>query len=90
MHEANVFDKFSGSQLLSGGHECVLVKWKYNSKEREYLPRLRAPIDHVICSPDNQIFVTCHQDNCRLLVAVISFLSFFLTVSQCKFNFRFS
>lgn len=58
-----------GSQLLSGGHECVLVKWKYNSKEREYLPRLRAPIDHVICSPDNQIFVTCHQDNCVNLIS---------------------
>ncbi|XP_062598774.1 WD repeat-containing protein 75-like [Saccostrea cucullata] len=58
-----------GSQLLSGGHENVLVKWQYNSKDREFLPRLRAPIDHVICSPDNQIFVTCHQDNCINLIS---------------------
>ncbi|XP_056006954.1 WD repeat-containing protein 75-like [Ostrea edulis] len=58
-----------GSQLLSGGHECVLVKWQYNSKEREFLPRLRAPIGHVVCSPDNQVFATCHQDNCVNLIS---------------------
>ena len=53
----------SGSYMLSGGHECVLVKWRYNSPEKDTLPRLGAPIIGISCSSDNQYYATCHTDN---------------------------
>ncbi|XP_052809622.1 WD repeat-containing protein 75-like [Mya arenaria] len=58
-----------GSYLLSGGHECVLVKWHQDSNYKDFLPRLGAPINHVICSQDNQLYATCHLEN---VVQVIS------------------
>ncbi|XP_069110726.1 WD repeat-containing protein 75-like isoform X1 [Argopecten irradians] len=52
-----------GSYLLSGGHECVLVKWQYNSEYRDFRPRLGAPLCHVTISPDNLLYATSHHDN---------------------------
>ncbi|OWF35767.1 WD repeat-containing protein 75-like [Mizuhopecten yessoensis] len=52
-----------GSYLLSGGHECVLVKWQYNSEYRDFRPRLGAPLTHVAISPDNLLYATSHDDN---------------------------
>ncbi|XP_060080340.1 WD repeat-containing protein 75-like [Ylistrum balloti] len=52
-----------GAYLLSGGHECVLVKWQYNSEYRNFRPRLGAPLCHVAVSPDNLYYATSHQDN---------------------------
>ncbi|XP_013389673.1 WD repeat-containing protein 75-like [Lingula anatina] len=57
-----------GSYFLSGGHECVLVKWQYNSHHKDFRPRLGAPIDHVICSHDNTLYATCHSDNVIQLI----------------------
>jgi len=54
---------FLGSYLLSGGHECVLVKWHVESKYRDFLPRLGAPISHVTCAKDNHLYATGHRDN---------------------------
>jgi len=52
-----------GSFLLSGGHECVLVKWMYKSGQKVFKPRLGAPINEISCSNDNTIIGTRHLDN---------------------------
>ena len=58
-----------GSFLLSGGHESVLVKWPHgaygNQSQREFLPRLGAPVSHITSSEDNSVYVTSHLDNCK-------------------------
>ncbi|KAL3831907.1 hypothetical protein ACJMK2_023601 [Sinanodonta woodiana] len=58
-----------GSYLLSGGHECVLVKWQYNSTQKDFKPRLGAPINHVNCSRDNTMYAVCHDDNVIHLIS---------------------
>ena len=54
-----------GSYLLSGGYECVLVKWMTETtlKKPDTLPRLSAPIVHISCSPDNQLYAVSYIDN---------------------------
>ncbi|XP_041366486.1 WD repeat-containing protein 75-like [Gigantopelta aegis] len=52
-----------GSYFLSGGYECVLVKWQYNSQFKDFLPRQGSPINHVTCSHDNTLYATSHDDN---------------------------
>ncbi len=54
---------FDGSYLLSGGHECVLVKWLYRKSEPTFRPRLGAPIIHVTSSNDQTFYVCTHSDN---------------------------
>ncbi len=54
---------FDGSYLLSGGNECVLVKWLYRKSEPTFLPRLGAPIIHLNSSNDQTFYVTTHSDN---------------------------
>uniref|UniRef100_G3MND5 WD repeat-containing protein 75 second beta-propeller domain-containing protein n=1 Tax=Amblyomma maculatum TaxID=34609 RepID=G3MND5_AMBMU len=58
----------SGSFLLSGGGECVLVKWSLPSGDRQFLPRMGLPINHVVTSPDATLLLTAHTDNCLQLV----------------------
>ncbi|KAG9128016.1 hypothetical protein FRC07_006130 [Ceratobasidium sp. 392] len=44
----------SGAQLLSGGEESVLVIWQLHSGQREYVPRVGAPIGGVsVCAGPN-------------------------------------
>ncbi|KAK7110343.1 WD repeat-containing protein 75-like [Littorina saxatilis] len=52
-----------GSYLLSGGHECVLVKWQMNSENKDFLPRLGTPLHSITSSPDGTLYVTSHTDN---------------------------
>ena len=52
-----------GSYLLSGGHECVLVKWLYRTSEPTFRPRLGAPILHLTSSNDQTFYVSTHSDN---------------------------
>ncbi|XP_048245005.1 WD repeat-containing protein 75-like [Haliotis rufescens] len=52
-----------GSFLLSGGHECTLVKWQYETHYKDFKPRLGSPITHVTCAPDNLLYAVSHQDN---------------------------
>lgn len=59
----------SGSFLLSGGGECVLVKWSLPSGDRQFLPRMGLPINHVVTSPDATLLLTAHTDNCLRLVS---------------------
>jgi len=54
---------FDGSYLLSGGHECVLVKWLFRKSEPTFRPRLGAPIIHVTSSNDQTFYVCTHSDN---------------------------
>ncbi|CEL53876.1 WD repeat-containing protein 75 OS=Xenopus laevis GN=wdr75 PE=2 SV=1 [Rhizoctonia solani AG-1 IB] len=44
----------SGAQLVSGGEEAVLVVWQLHSGQREYIPRVGAPIGAVsVCFGPN-------------------------------------
>lgn len=58
-----------GSFLLSGGHECVLVKWFYKTGQKDFRPRLGSPIADIFSSADNTIYVTRHLDNCMFFCA---------------------
>ncbi|KAL1435507.1 hypothetical protein MTO96_000176 [Rhipicephalus appendiculatus] len=71
-HTLPVFDlsyTASGSFLLSGGGECVLVKWSLPSGARQFVPRMGLPICHIATSPDATLILTAHTDNCLRLVS---------------------
>ncbi|ERE82896.1 WD repeat-containing protein 75 [Cricetulus griseus] len=54
----------TGTSLLSGGRECVLVEWREGSeKNKEFLPRLGSTIEHISVSPAGDLFCTSHSDN---------------------------
>uniref|UniRef100_A0A2K6SE62 WD repeat domain 75 n=1 Tax=Saimiri boliviensis boliviensis TaxID=39432 RepID=A0A2K6SE62_SAIBB len=54
----------TGSSLLSGGRESVLVEWRdATEKNKEFLPRLGATIEHISVSPAGDLFCTSHSDN---------------------------
>jgi NET1-associated nuclear protein 1 (U3 small nucleolar RNA-associated protein 17) len=55
-----------GSYLLSGGHECVLVKWLYRTSEPTFRPRLSAPLIHLASSNDQTFYTCTHSDNSKL------------------------
>ena len=57
-----------GSFLLSGGHECVLVKWMFKTGAKDYRPRLGAPLSEIACSSDNTLVATRHMDNAIHLI----------------------
>ncbi|CAF3068518.1 unnamed protein product [Rotaria socialis] len=59
---------FDGSYLLSGGHECVLVKWFYRKSEPTFRPRLGSPIIHITSSNDQTFYVSTHSDNSLHLI----------------------
>lgn len=61
---ADVVFSQSGSFFYSGGGECTLVKWRLDSPhEKEFLPRLSAPISHLSISKDNLLVSVSTQDN---------------------------
>ncbi|KAJ8313937.1 hypothetical protein KUTeg_008498 [Tegillarca granosa] len=86
-HSLSVLDlSFSteGSYLLSGGYECVLVKWQYNSHYKTFLPRLGSPINHVTCSSDNLMYATSHQDNAiRIISSNFKLLQVYQGLTKC-------
>nr|XP_004660322.1 WD repeat-containing protein 75 [Jaculus jaculus] len=54
----------TGTSLLSGGRECVLVEWRdATEKNKEFLPRLGSTIEHISVSPAGDLFCTSHSDN---------------------------
>uniref|UniRef100_A0A8C9Q9T0 WD repeat domain 75 n=1 Tax=Spermophilus dauricus TaxID=99837 RepID=A0A8C9Q9T0_SPEDA len=54
----------TGTSLLSGGRECVLVEWRDAAeKNKEFLPRLGSTIEHISVSPAGDLFCTSHSDN---------------------------
>ena len=54
-----------GSFLLSGGHECVLVKWMYKTGQKDFLPRLGAPLSEIVSAKDNTLYAVQHSDNSK-------------------------
>ena len=42
----------NGAYLLSGGEEAVFVVWQLESRHKEFVPRLGAPIEHVTTTPE--------------------------------------
>ncbi|WAQ94720.1 WDR75-like protein [Mya arenaria] len=63
-----------GSYLLSGGHECVLVKWHQDSNYKDFLPRLGAPINHldIVC----QNFISAENLDRPLVVTEVTCAAF--------------
>ena len=54
----------SGTNLLSGGLESVLVQWRYGQEgQKDFLPRLGSSIKEIVVSPDGSLFCTSHTDN---------------------------
>lgn len=62
-----------GSFLLSGGHECVLVKWMYKTGQKDFLPRLGAPLKEIHCSKDNTLYAVHHLDNSKKRFKFLNF-----------------
>lgn len=59
-------DGWEGTSLLSGGRESVLVEWRdATEKNKEFLPRLGATIEHISVSPAGDLFCTSHSDNSK-------------------------
>ncbi|CAK8676203.1 unnamed protein product [Clavelina lepadiformis] len=56
----------SGSTVLSGGHEGVLVQWLEDSKN--FLPRLGSAITNVAVSKDSTLFAVSLLDNSILII----------------------
>lgn len=57
---------YEGTSLLSGGRESVLVEWRdATEKNKEFLPRLGATIEHISVSPAGDLFCTSHSDNSK-------------------------
>ncbi|CAM9603683.1 unnamed protein product [Lampetra fluviatilis] len=53
-----------GTCLLTGGPEAVLVQWRHCAEEqKDFLPRLGAPISSVSTSPCGALLATGHVDN---------------------------
>ena len=58
----------TGSMLLSGGHECVLVQWQEDSQD--FFPRLNSEITGICVSNDGMLYATTHKDNCKSGVVI--------------------
>nr|XP_002127047.1 WD repeat-containing protein 75 [Ciona intestinalis] len=56
----------SGSSVISGGHEGVMVQWTSDGKQ--FLPRLGSAIQQLTTSNDNQLYATSHNDNSICIV----------------------
>ena len=58
--------------MLSGGYECVLVKWLTETtvNKPDTLPRLSAPIVNITCSLDNQHYAVSYIDNGIFLTTI--------------------
>ncbi|KAF3824296.1 hypothetical protein GH733_008581 [Mirounga leonina] len=63
------FSVTEGTSLLSGGRESVLVEWRdATEKNKEFLPRLGATIEHISVSPAGDLFCTSHSDNKIIII----------------------
>lgn len=53
----------TGTYLLSGGEESVLVLWQLETHKKQFRPRLGSPITKVACSPGDKYFTVGLQSN---------------------------
>eukprot|EP01122_Echinamoeba_exundans_P011971 TRINITY_DN4912_c0_g1_i1.p1 TRINITY_DN4912_c0_g1~~TRINITY_DN4912_c0_g1_i1.p1 ORF type:complete len:1058 (+),score=262.85 TRINITY_DN4912_c0_g1_i1:408-3176(+) len=57
-----------GAHMYSGGQEMVLVVWQLSTGSRDFLPRLGAPIEDIVISPDQTLMALTLADNCVKIV----------------------
>ncbi|KAF4516738.1 hypothetical protein B566_EDAN008428, partial [Ephemera danica] len=58
----------AGSHMYSGASENVLVKWMLDMESKVFLPRLSAPIQHIVVAPDNMFVAVATEENAIVLV----------------------
>lgn len=63
-----------GSNMLSGGQEGVLVMWQYKTHHQEFLPRLGAPINHLVVSPDDSLTAVSQNENGNVRLVTVTSL----------------
>lgn len=63
---------FTGSYLLSGGEEAVLVMWQFDTKNMSFLPRLGSEILTISISPDQTLYAIGFLDNSIKIYSVIN------------------
>lgn len=84
----NFFFSDSGSFLYSGGHECVLVKWLFQSQEPHFRPRLGSPIIGILPSADQTFTVTVHSDNSATTFQLYIYIDMTFSLSVSSSNHR--
>jgi NET1-associated nuclear protein 1 (U3 small nucleolar RNA-associated protein 17) len=52
-----------GEYLISGGEEGVLVYWQLQTFHKQFLPRLGASIEKIVCSPNHKLYGLFLGDN---------------------------
>lgn len=80
---------WEGSSLLSGGRESVLVEWRdMTEKNKEFLPRLGATIEHISVSPAGDLFCTSHSDNSKSNLLVLRKHDLFAVMNELVLRAR--
>ncbi|CAL1538347.1 unnamed protein product [Lymnaea stagnalis] len=81
-----------GSNLLSGGHECVLVRWQIgNHNQCDFKPRMGSPINQIAISPDGNFYATKHNDNViQLLDIDLKIQQVYRGLTHCNFSSMYS
>ena len=80
----------SGSYIYTGGYECVLAKWRYETTSKDTLPRLGSPIRTIACSKDNNYIATCHDCNGEFVLDICCGIYTFLVLYHYLVLFWFS
>eukprot|EP00055_Hartaetosiga_balthica_P006514 m.20519 g.20519 ORF g.20519 m.20519 type:complete len:940 (-) comp5257_c0_seq1:98-2917(-) len=62
-----------GEYLLSGGEEGVLVLWQLATKSKRFLPRLGAPLSHLVVTNSNTYYIASLANNSILVISAASF-----------------
>ncbi|KAK7084697.1 hypothetical protein SK128_022830 [Halocaridina rubra] len=59
----------TGSELYTGGGECVLVNWQLTQNKHRFLPRLGMPIKYVITDMRNEKIICAHLDSAFTVIS---------------------
>ena len=60
----------TGTYLLSGGEEGVLVLWQLDTNKKQFRPRLGSPITRLACCPGDKFFTVGLESNGELFIIV--------------------
>jgi NET1-associated nuclear protein 1 (U3 small nucleolar RNA-associated protein 17) len=74
----------SGSYMLSGGEEGVLVLWQLKTRHQDYLPRLGSDIVQISVSPNQQYYALVFKDNSIRIINAVN-LSVRQTIMGLKY-----
>ncbi|GFO36863.1 WD repeat-containing protein 75-like [Plakobranchus ocellatus] len=77
-----------GSCMLSGGLECVMVRWQMGSQNnRDFKPRMGAPLHRIQSSQDGTLYAVNTDDNViQLLDISLRVLQVYRGLTRCSFN----